>query len=138
MREKSNQTRNSRVLHNRFLIITDGVMTEQGYFERIKRLTRDSIRIISRGSKDIDKLVELAIKTKNNSEYDYVAIVCDIDQRLQSERSKQTLINATLNANRNDIIVCLSNESFEIWLLAHFCQIKSVMKNREHAQKCSH
>lgn len=137
MREKSNQTRNSRVLHNRFLIITDGVMTEQGYFERIKRLTRDSIRIISRGSKDIDKLVELVIKTKNNSEYDYVAIVCDIDQRLQSERSKQTLINATLNANRNDIIVCLSNESFEIWLLAHFCQIKSVMKNREHAQNAA-
>lgn len=135
MREKSKKAHSFRGLHKRFLIITDGIITEQGYFERIKRLTRDSIRIVSRSSKDIDKLVELAIKMKDNSDYDHVAIVCDIDQRLQSKKSKKTLIDAISKAERNNIIVSLSNESFEIWLLAHFCRIENVMKNREQAQK---
>ena len=137
MQTKNRKIRNSRGLCKRFLIVTDGTITEQGYFERIKRLTHDSIKIISRGSKDIDKLVELAIKMKNNSDYDYVAIVCDIDQRLQSEKSKKTLANAVSNARRNNVIVSLSNESFEIWLLAHFCQVKSAMKNREQARNAA-
>lgn len=132
---RHNRLRNARKLCRRFLIITDGVITEQGYFERVKRLTRDSIKIVSRGSKDIDKLIELAIKMKEKSDYDVVAIVCDIDQRLQSEKSKSTLIKAIANARKNGIMMCLSHESFEVWLLAHVGQIKSNMKSREQAQK---
>lgn len=136
MRTRShNRLRNARKLCKRFLVITDGIITEQGYFERVKRLTRDSIKIVSRSSKDIDKLVELAIKMKKNSDYDVVAIVCDIDQRLQSEKSKNTLIGAIANARKNGIMMCLSHESFEVWLLAHVGQIKSNMKSREQAQR---
>ena len=70
-----NRLRNARKLCRRFLILTDGIITEQGYFERVKRLTRDSIKIVSRGSKDIDKLLELAIKMKDKIDYDVVEIV---------------------------------------------------------------
>lgn len=134
MRTRNNdrKPRSIRKLCNRFLIITDGMITEQGYFERIKRLTRDNITIVAR-NKDIDKLVDLAIARKEKSDYDMVAVICDIDQRLQTKKSKDTLICAMSTARKNNIVMCMSHESFEIWLLAHLGRVKSNMKNRTQA-----
>lgn len=135
MRTRNNSSRkprDHRKLRKRFLIVTDGMITEQGYFERIKQLAYDSIKVVAR-NKDIDKLVELAKAIKEKSDYDTVAMVCDIDQRLQNEKSKKTLMHAISVAEKNGIIMCMSHESFEIWLLAHLGQVKSSMKNRAQA-----
>ncbi len=125
----------SRGLCQRFLIVTDGVVTERGYFERVKYLTRDSIRIVARSSKDIDELVNIALVMKSNSDYDFVAVVCDIDQRLQNNKTRETLERAIKLAEQNQIIICLSHESFEVWLLAHFGNVSSRAKERNQAQE---
>ena len=124
-----------RGLCQRLLIVTDGVVTERGYFERVKYLTRDSIRIVARSSKDIDELVNIALVMKSNSDYDFVAVVCDIDQRLQNNKTRETLERAIKLAEQNQIIICLSHESFEVWLLAHFGNVSSRAKERNQAQE---
>ena len=136
MRHSKNRDRSFfRDLCQRFLIVTDGVVTERGYFERVKYLTRDSIRIVARSSKDIDELVNIALAMKSNSDYDFVAVVCDIDQRLQNNKTRETLERAIKLAEQNQIIICLSHESFEVWLLAHFGNVSSRAKERNQAQE---
>lgn len=135
MSRRNRDKKFGRHARKRFLILTDGVITERGYFENIKRLTRDSIKVVARGSKDVDALVEMAIGMKLRSDYDCVAVICDIDQRLYDEKSRRTLVGAMKQAESADVMICLSHESFEIWLLAHLGEVKSEAGNRARAHE---
>ena len=135
MSRRNREEKFGRRARKRFLILTDGVITERGYFENIKRLTRDSIKVVARSSKDIDALVDMAIEMRGRSDYNYVAVVCDIDQRLEDLKSRRTLENAIKIAESSGVMVCLSHESFEIWLLAHHGEVRSEARNRVKAHE---
>ena len=125
------EVRPQREEKRRILIVTDGTVTECGYFEKVKKLSLDVIEIAKRGSKDIDKLVDLAIQRRNRGDYDVVSVVCDIDDRLISQGSRSTLDTAIQEAYRNNIMICLSHESFEVWLLAHAGTVPSAASKRK-------
>lgn len=135
MRTKNKKSRQTRKLHKSFLVVTDGVVTERGYFEKVKKLTHDSINVVARCSEDIGALVKRAVEMKNNSDYDVAAVVCDVDQRLQNKKSIIALKNALQLAGGNGVLVCLSHESFEVWLLAHLGRVKSGAGSRSKAHE---
>jgi len=88
-RKRYDIRRKRRKLNKKIAIVTDGTLTEYGYFQILNRLIKDSIKIYPKTGKDIDELVQEAIRLNNpNFEFDYVAVVCDIDQRLETEKNK--------------------------------------------------
>lgn len=118
-----------RSLRKRYLIVTDGLLTESGYFEKLKPLVNDALEIVAK-NKDVDILVAEVVRRMKRSSYDESFIVCDIDERLKHKTSKKKLIDAIGEAGKNGVKVCLSNESFEIWLLAHKVKVSSADGSR--------
>lgn len=126
----------NRLVRRRFKIFTDGTETEKNYFEDLNKITSNVIDVTSKNV-DIDKLVDLAIKYQQSeqydADYDEVCIVCDIDERLKTRKSKTSLLEALSIAKKNNIKTYLSNESFDVWLLAHFGLMSADMQNRTKA-----
>ncbi len=135
-RSLSRQSIANRPLRSKFKIFTDGVETEKNYFIDLNKIVPNIIDITAK-NEDVDKLVNLAIAYKQSEqydgEYDEVCIVCDIDERLKSRKSAISLKNAILLAKQNGINIYLSNESFEVWILAHFGPVPSEAQNRTKA-----
>jgi len=119
----------------RFKVFTDGIETEKNYFNDLNRIAYDVIDVKAKNSADIDKLVDEAIKCRDNGDYDEVCVVCDIDERLKSPKTKGKLLAALRKAQENDIPVYLSHESFDIWLLAHFGVVPACAQNRTQASQ---
>lgn len=119
----------ARLLRKRYLIVTDGLLTESGYFEKLKPLINDVLEVVAK-NKDVDDLVDEAIRRMNRGTFDGVFVVCDVDERLKSEASRKKLMNAMCMAEKNGVRFCLSNESFEVWLLAHITKVNSADGSR--------
>lgn len=106
-------SRPSRQLKQRFLIVCEGKSTEPNYFNSF-RVPKKVIGV-GRGPYDV---VKQAV-AMNNGEYDQVWCVFDRDPGPDSWPKKA--FHRALNlAKRNNILVAYSNESFELWFLLHF------------------
>ena len=108
-----------------FLIVCEGERTEPNYFNSFKkRLPKnvvDTIDVSGEGENTIS-VVTRAITAKQkrdvdplNPSYDKVYVVFDRDNF-----PPQNVNHAVELATQNEIIPCLSNESFELWYLLHF------------------
>ncbi len=104
--------------HSRYLILTNGQVTELCYFDRINQLTQDSL-VVKHQNGDVKKLVEKAITMKKTGDFDKAFVVCDIDDGLDLPGKRKRLREAEILAKKNGIILILSQESFEVWLLCH-------------------
>ena len=124
----------------RHLVVTNGEITETGYFDRLNELSMDTVLPVFENNKLPSKLVEAAIsrqaKTEENS-FDTVSVVCDLDDLLDYTSSKRDVDKAIKLARENNVLLCFSNESFEIWLICHAGQedlIENKLKSRKESQ----
>lgn len=109
-----------------FLIITEG-KTEAQYFDHFRSTTGP--RIMSEDGSDskirlVEATIALQAKLINdksyNSEIDETWVVFDRDIDKAKPNDKETFNEALALAQRNDINVAYSNDSFELWFLLHF------------------
>lgn len=117
----------------RFLIVTDGILTEKTYFERVNRLSRDNI--IVKKVKHSKDLVSVAQRMQKDGKFDKTYIVCDIDEHCKNTASKTSFEHMINEARRHNIEFICSHESFEVWLLCHKDKVPSMAKDRKYAQK---
>ncbi len=102
------------------IIAYDGEKTEDTYFRGWQlvlppaRLTLEPIFVRSGGSplRAVEMAARHARRARDFAEF---WCVCDVD-----DSTDQTVEQALALAARNDIRLCLSRRSFEIWLLLHF------------------
>ena len=127
--------RMGRKENKRILIVTDGVVTETGYFCRVRDISCDVIDIVPRSSKNTRELINLAINRRDgvSIKYDFVAVVCDVDDKLDTEKSRKQLEKDEKYAKENNVFLCLTNQSFEVWLIAHIQRVPSDAGERKKA-----
>jgi RloB-like protein len=95
------------------LIVCEGENTEPSYFRQF-RLTSAKVKPVGEGY-NTKSLVERAIQLRAESDYDQVWVVFDKD-----DFPSQNFHDAIQLAEREDIGLAWSNQSFEYWLLLHF------------------
>jgi len=107
------------------LIVGEGQQTEPNYFYGLKRedIVRDRFAVtVKRGrGHSPEAVVRAAIDlmkgaAQRRENYDQVWCVIDVE----GQEKRQSLVEAITLAENNGIRLCLSNPSFEVWLLAHF------------------
>lgn len=102
-----------RVPAERFLIVCEGEKTEPNYF-RSFRVPREVAEIKGLGDNTL-RIVEAAVALKQEGEFEHVWCVFDRDS------FKKSYFNAAFFlAQKNQIKIAYSNESFELWYLLHF------------------
>lgn len=118
----------------RFKVITNGVKTEAGYFVRLDKISIDNIEVeTGRGKQfSLDGMLELAKKIilKSDGNYDEVCIVLDIDGQMDNKKEREKLKRFLEEAEKAGVPVYLSNESFEVWLLAHKITVSKKVSQR--------
>lgn len=121
----------------RYFVITNGVRTETDYFFWLNDIAYDTIDVKSDKGLSLDDMLEIAerIQKKVADDYDGIIIVLDIDDQLDSKKSKKNLKKFLAHAKAIGVTVCLSNESFEIWLLAHKVTVPKDAGDRKKATK---
>jgi hypothetical protein len=107
------------------LIVGEGRETERNYFDGLKRESAVAAKFAVTVKKgpgfSAERVVQEAIKHKLRAECrgeQYDEVWCVLDVEGPSKRS--SLDRAIETARRNGLSVCLSNPSFEVWLLSHF------------------
>jgi hypothetical protein len=99
----------------RFLIVCEGQKTEPHYFNGF-RVPKDIVELDIRGTGyNTIRLVEKAIELKDVEKYDQVWCVFD-----RNSHPAHHFKGALELADKNDISVAYSNQSFELWYLLHF------------------
>ena len=118
------RTGSIRPLKTTVLIVGEGG-TEQYYFDGLKRDEAVSraftVTIKDAGGGSAEEVVRSAIHhveraRQENREYDVAYCVMDVEGR----DKRMSLSRARTLARDSSIRCCLSNPSFEVWLLAHF------------------
>ncbi len=123
----------SREEANRYLVVTDGRITETSYFERLNRLSKDVIIVES--VKHFKDLVRVALRMMSNGNYDSVFIVCDIDEHCKNANNRVSFEELLGEARKKHIIPLCSHESFEVWLLCHKMLVTAEARDRKNAQR---
>ncbi|MFZ3059986.1 MAG: RloB family protein [Candidatus Methanoperedens sp.] len=108
-----------------FVIVCEGKVTERIYFDKYRTVLRDSnIKIETPKPKCTDpvNLTKFAIEQIKKGRYniktgDTIWCVFDCDENTNEKISKAQEI-----AGKN-VLLCLSNPSFELWYLLHFTHI---------------
>jgi len=114
----------------RFLIVCEGKKTEPKYFERF-RVPGLVVRIEGIGMNTL-RLVDEAMKTRNDGEYDQVWCVFDKD-----DFPIDHFENAIKRAIDNGMHVAYSNQAFELWYVLHFEYLNSAIDRRAYMEKLS-
>lgn len=125
--ENLKRNTSNRRLRRTFLIVTEGQKTEPLYFEGFGL---SSVKICGLGCNSLS-LVKRAIDLKNlHPEMDQVWCVFDRD----SFKPKQ--INEAIQmADKNEIRIAFSNESFELWYLLHFDYMDCSLNRGQYIEK---
>ncbi len=107
------------------LIVGEGQQTEPNYFDGLKR--EDAVRrrfaLTVKGGPGhspeavVRKAIDLKKGATHRKEY-YDQVWCVLD--VEGQQKRPSLMEAVALAEENGIQLCLSNPSFEVWLLAHF------------------
>ena len=139
-RKKSRNVNTREVAPARYLIITEGTVTEVNYFESIKSIIdnkfKDRIKVessqlvldikgLGRGTR---KLVEYAIKRRSREDYSEVWVVFDKDNFIDFDEAIELAHSVGIN-------VAWSNVCFELWILLHFQDCSSDSVADEYSQK---
>lgn len=118
----------------RFLVVTEGDVTEPSYLDGLKRFFRNPLVevVVEGGHGDPSHVVEKAIELRDKAtrrarkehdrflKYDEVWSVVDVDDHPR-------LNEACDRARTNEVRIAVSSPSFELWLLLHV---------REHSPGC--
>lgn len=109
---------NTRSEKDMFLICCEGAQTEPNYFKSFRLATKDVTEIDVRGLGDNTlSLVQRTIDLRREKEYDQVWCVFDRDPGAHPADHFNKAIDL---AEKNDIKIAYSNQSFELWYLLHF------------------
>jgi hypothetical protein len=106
------------------LIVSEGTVTEEQYFRRVRAFFRaSSVQVatcdVETLGRDPVSVVKRAIKKRdsaqieNDAQYNQVWCVVDVDEH-------QNLAEALELAKQNSIKVAITNPCFELWLLWHY------------------
>lgn len=121
-----------------YLIVTEGVETEKNYFENIGKIITDlfnnevkvdKITLDVKGTgRSTSVLVNEVIKKRSLSSYSDVWVVFDRDNNTDFDE-------AIALATKEGFNVAWSNESFELWLLLHFQDLKAGIHRDNYIEK---
>jgi hypothetical protein len=101
----------TRTPYPRILIVSEGRVTEPGYFNEMQRVDRRQVALTFESGMTPKTAVETAARMKH--EYDQVWCVFDID-------SHPLVPDARQQARDNNIDLAISNPCFELWAVLHF------------------
>jgi hypothetical protein len=112
-----------RPLRKTIHITCEGKETERNYLDSLKRDGRVAYRFaitVKRGSGGTREQIAIdAVNNKRNTRHeDFDEYWCVMD--VEGQAHAESLVKALAILRDNGISVCLSNPSFEIWVLAHF------------------
>ncbi|WP_270942800.1 RloB family protein [Romboutsia lituseburensis] len=116
--------RETKIQNNTILIVCGG-KTEELYF---KKFRSDLGKIVVKpilNNESPKRIVERAIKEKNEASYIQVWVVFDKDDFNDFDEAIQL-------ANRNNINVAFSNQAFELWFLLHYKYIAHNMHRNKY------
>jgi hypothetical protein len=128
----------------RFLIVSEGELTEQQYLAAIRRSLRarsNDILFIPPGPTSPVEIVKKArdLRRKANAEkdpYDFVWCVFDVESKMD-QKARPRLSEAIAMARQLDINVALSNPCFELWILLHEVQQEAWIGSDRAQSLCS-
>jgi len=116
-----------RPVKTRVLVVGEGKETEPDYLNGLKREDAVRRRFVIKVSKGRGKSPEETVKRAidrqeraTNREEDYDEVWCLVDVEEATTERRDSLGRAVTTARQNNITLCLSNPSFEVWLLSHF------------------
>ena len=127
-----------RALGERFLIVCEGEKTEPNYFNKYRVPGLIHVRAVGFGvspSQLVDIAFELRRESSGNRDqdkYDQVWCVFDKDDCNESDFN-----NAIMRAEKLELKVAYSNQTFELWYLLHFHFYNSPMHRKDYEKKLS-
>lgn len=120
------------------LILTEGTETEVNYFEGIRMIINQRFRVkeiqtnypmrVQGIGRSTCVLVNEAIKRQSRENYSEVWVVFDKDDNSDFNEAIQL-------ADKNGIKVAWSNESFELWILLHFLDLKTTISREDYIKR---
>jgi hypothetical protein len=121
-------------LRKKYLIVTNGD-TEAAYFENYRGTTGPKIRIVRR-LKDPNLLVKKAIaererRSKKGETFHEAWIVMDRDKFVGNNGDEEQYRAALKVARENNIEVAFSDDSFELWYVLHYQDLKAPTTRKE-------
>lgn len=133
------RSRQSRSELRSFLIVTNGALTEHSYLSTLRRRMRESKRLRKSVSMRIQPiegdpttlLRKVAAPKATNSGYDEIWIVVDHDG---ADRTEFLRCCAKKSTKKQKVIGVVSIPCFEVWLVAHYEQIRNY-QNQTEAQR---
>jgi len=126
------QQANTIPLKKSFLIICEGENTEPLYFASFPVVTAQ-IKAIGMGASKT-YLVEASIELAKDKKYKDFEVWCVFDLDIKPDNGTLTtdFNNAIELANRHNIKVAYSNDSFELWFLLHYQYIDTQLTRHEY------
>mgnify|MGYP000864924600 CR=1 FL=1 len=119
-----------------FLIVTNGAVTERSYLsalksrmynlESMRKSVRMRIEVIE--SDPMTLLRKVTAPQANNSDYDEIWIVVDHDGTDRTEFLRRCAKKST---KKQKVIGVVSIPCFEVWLVAHYEQIRNYQNQKE-------
>jgi hypothetical protein len=138
---KSNKQREQ---YKRFLIVSEGAVTEEQYLNGVKRSRRvrsGDMEFFPPGPTSPVEIVKRARDLQNKArasgdKYDFVWCIFDVESGVD-QRARPRLSEAINMANACNVSVALSNPCFELWILLHR-QVQEASIDRHRVQRlCS-
>lgn len=130
---RQRRTQRARPLSQRILVVTEGAKTEPAYIERLDAYLRTQgitsvVKRVGVG-KDPLKVVQRAVELRKQAAhdkiaYDYAFCLVDVDEHA-------SLPDACALANREGILLIVSNLKFEMWLRWHGEESRSPMASKQ-------
>ncbi len=123
-----------RFIKRTILIVCESSETEPNYFRELQKRDLDTDRIALTIRKKAtgcpEKTVRQAIiwQEQREDKYDEVWCVLDVEDTQNRAALDKAISLADLH---DDIELCLSNPSFEVWFLAHFVRISREFENAD-------
>lgn len=106
------------------LVACQGTVTEPGYLNMLKNHFRAPAITILAKAKDPVKLVQEVAQKVNKEEFDQAFVLIDVDDSPADQIHRAISL---CQKSKRPIELIVSNECFEVWLLAHFCRVHNVL-----------
>lgn len=127
----------------RFLIVSEGEVTEKEYLESVRRSRRirsASIEFIPPGPTSPIEIVErardLRRAARKDDPFDEVWCIFDVEAKVD-QRARPRLLEAIQMARDNQIAVALSNPCIELWILLHEQEQEAAIASHSAQRLCS-
>lgn len=135
--------REARQQNLRFLITSEGKVTEPEYLDIVKahrRIRSADIRILppppTSPKEIVAKACDLKRQARRDDPYDAVWCIFDVEPQV-GQKARPGLADAMQMASANGISVALSNPCFELWILLHSEDCQSLVYSSKVQQRCA-